>query len=452
MIAVEYKQILSAWKERMEMTMDDQKDVLLAGYGRADITPDWEVSICGYQDDDRRKTTMVLDPVYVTCVAVRSGENTALLYTVDATGIYEEQYDAIRRMVQEATGVPGDYVYFSATHTHSSPTMDEKAETLFYAGAVRAAQDALADLAPAKMLRAVKEIPGLNFVRHYLMEDGTYFGSCFGNGKQKFIAHATEGDPRMVLIRFDRGVKKDILMMNWQAHNDNAVEVGYHNISASYTGRIRAYLEQDTGAHFAYFCGAGGNQNPDSMLPEEKHKLNWLQYARKLSDYALEMMADMKPVKGTQIKGVRLQYDICVNHDWDHMEKIAREVMDVWYKQDINAADRLAKSLGLSSVFHANILLIRLKQPKTCPIELNAFCIGDMGFITGSFEMFSNTGLYVRANAPFDTTFILTGNCNYMPPVEAYDYRAYEADTSLFARGTMEKVCQVYVDLLNKLK
>lgn len=452
MLTKEHQANLIPTERKDEMNME-KNNTLLAGYGRVDVTPDWEVGLTGYQNSERRKTTMVLDPVYVTCIAVRSGETTALLYTVDFTSICEPHNDKIRSMVEKELGIPGDYVYVSATHTHSSPERSGDVEKLFYEGALKAAKEAVADLAPAKVMVGTKEIPGMNFVRHYLMEDGTYSGSNFGDHSLKIVDHATAGDPRMILVRFVREPKPDILMMNWQAHNDNAHAVGFHNISSSYTGRIRAYLEKDTGMHFAYFCGAGGNQNPESRIPEEKHGLNWLQYARKLSDYALEMLADLKPVNGTEIKGVRLMYTHRTNHDWDHMEKEAKEVMKLWKETNSAAeATKLARTFGLSSVYHANVLLRKINTPKTDQLELCAFRIGDLGFITGTVEMFSNTGLYVRANSPFETTFILTGNSGYLPPVEAYDYRSYEADTAYFARGTQEEVAPVYIELLNQIK
>lgn len=426
---------------------------MLVGYGRANITPDWEVGLTGYQNFEKRKTTMVLDPVYITCVAVRSGDKTAMLFSADLTSVEGPECEDIRRLVEEATGIPGDYVYAAATHNHSAPERwTPEPKKLFHKGVVKAAKEALADLAPAKMSTVTKEIPGMNFVRHYEMEDGTYSGSNFGDHSLKIVGHATAGDPRMVLIRFERAIKPDVLMMNWQAHNDNAKAVGFHNISSSYTGRIRANIEKETGMHFVYFCGAGGNQNPDSRIPEEKHGLNWLQYARKLTDCALEMLPELKPVGGTEIEAARLIYNIRINHDWDHMEKEAREVVKVWNEKGANEANALARSYGLSSLYHANVLLGKIDKPKTSPLEINAFRIGEMGFITGTYEMFSNTGLYVRANSPFETTFILTGNSGYMPPVEAYDYRSYEADTSFFARGTQEEVAPLYIELLNKIK
>ena len=74
-----------------------------------------------------------------------------------------------------------------------------------------------------------------------------------------------------------------------------------------------------------------------------------------------------------------------------------------------------------------------------------------MGFVTSTNEVFSTVGMHVRANSPFDTTFILTGNRFYLPSAASYDYRSYEADTSTFAKGTAEKVADELVRMLHDI-
>lgn len=66
--------------------------------------------------------------------------------------------------------------------------------------------------------------------------------------------------------------------------------------------------------------------------------------------------------------------------------------------------------------------------------------------------MFSNQGLYIMENSPFDTAFTISGSNGYLPSAKAYDYRSYEADTGLFAKGTAEKLAEKYVELLEGLQ
>lgn len=431
---------------------------LQAGYGRVAVTPDYQVHISGYGDDETRLSQEVLDDICITCIALKDGDTTVLLYTSDMLSMNPWVVGALRGVISPATGVPAERIYLTATHSHSSPALYGKWDSSvtfresFLQGAVEAANLALADLAPAQMLSATREIPLMNFVRHYQVEDGTYAGSNFGNWKLKFVGHATETDPRMVLVKFAREGKPDIVMMNWQAHNDNVHEVGYNNVSASYTGKIRERFEQRTGDHFAFFMGASGNQNCVSLLPHEKHGLAWDAYGYKMADHAMEALADLKPVTGEGIRTCHVDFEVDMNHAQEELLDIAKEVRRVWKTEGKPAGTKLARSNGLSSVYHANSIITRVDLPKTTTLELNAFRVGDMGFVTSSNEVFSTVGRYVRANAPYETTFILTGNNIYLPCREAYEYRSYEGDTSQYAIGTAERIQEKLVEMLKEVR
>ena len=149
---------------------------LQAGYGRENITPDKPMGLDGYGDQATRKSGTVLDYLYTTCVAFSEGEQTILVYTVDICSLADNQMDALRAVVTTATGVPGENICFGATHTHSGVRLEgnQEYEQQLYTACVNAAKTAIADLAPVKMEAGTAMLEGLNFVRHYLMNDGTY--------------------------------------------------------------------------------------------------------------------------------------------------------------------------------------------------------------------------------------------------------------------------------------
>ena len=432
---------------------------LLAGFGRRCITPDHVVNLTGYGDDEIRFSQGVVDNIYLTCIAVTDGDDTVLLYTADLLSFSGPMADLLRERVTPVTGIPGDHIFCTATHSHSGPLpypnrVPEAAqfqEQVLAAG-VAAAQAALADRAPAAMLSTVQEVPGMNFIRHYKMSDGTYSGSNFGRWDIPIVGHATETDPRMVLVKFAREGRKDIVLMNWQAHNDNVREVGYYYISSSYTGRVRAKFELETGMHFAFFMGASGNQNAVTRIPAEDHGLDYIAYGQRMVDYAMDALSTLTPVTGSGISTKRVTFVYDVDHSWDHMLDKANEVFDYWKATNLQEGNKLARSYGFSSVYQTRDIRARAAMPATGTLELNAFRIGDLGFVTSTNEVFSTVGFHVRANSPFDTTVILTGNFQYLPCAEAYDYRSYEADTSMFAKGTAEKVGETLVAMLREVK
>ena len=437
----------------------ENKRNLLAGYARKCITPDYEVCISGYGDDEIRRSKGIVDDIYTTCIAITEAEETVLLFTTDLLSVHDQAADLLRARLVPELGIPGDHMFFGATHSHSGPLLytDQpdavRFREMFIEQCLAAAREALADRAPAVMESTVEEIPGMNFIRHYEMNDGTYFGSNFGSTASGFKRPARETDPRMILVRFCREGKQDIVMMNWQAHNDYCKQVGYYYLSSSYVGHVRKEFEKLTNAHFAFFQGASGDQNPNSRDPAVKHDLDYIQYGEKLAQLAVEkVMPGLKPVTGSGIKTKHLLFEAPVDHSWDHMLEQANEVFNLWKTVGKKEGDALGKTYGFTSSYQSRDIRTRAAMGPTTEVQLNAFRIGDMGFVTSPNEVFSTVGIYTRANAPFENVFIITGNSRYLPCAQAYDYRSYEADTGLFAKGAAEKVAETWVDMLKEVK
>ena len=93
----------------------------LAGYSRQAFTPDYQVHLTGYGDDEFRKAEGVADDVCMTCVAVTSGEDTILMYSGDLLSLNGVAAKWIRDLVCPATGIPADHIFFGATHSHNAP-------------------------------------------------------------------------------------------------------------------------------------------------------------------------------------------------------------------------------------------------------------------------------------------------------------------------------------------
>lgn len=432
---------------------------LQVGFGKVNITPDFSVGLGGYSDAETRRSEGFIDYIYITCIAATSGEETILIYTLDNCAASASVAEKIRGVVSPATGIQNEKIFVGATHSHSCPSLGTsdpegaKYYQLMLDAAVEAGKTALEDRASASMLVAKPEFEKMNFIRHYKMSDGSFAGSNFGNWGLEPVGYARETDGQMILLKFDRpDDKKDILMVNWQAHPDHGTENGRTNISADFPGAMREKLSADTGMLVAYFTGASGDQNPMSRIATDHHKLGMKPYGEKLAELALSKLGDLQPVEGDTIKTNRVMFDVEVDHSWDHLLSEAREVYDLWKTAGKSAGDALGKQYGFTSSYQARAIISRSGMAKTQTLELNSFCIGDIGFITGTMEMFSTTGKYAKSNSPFGTTFIITGCSGYIPCAEAYDYRSYEADTAIYAKGTAEALAEQYVKMLNDIK
>lgn len=427
----------------------------LAGFGKVDITPDEPLPLAGYGNYSRRFFDKVLSRLYLTCIAVSDGNKTVLLFTCDNLFWYWEMSIATREKVTKATGIPEENIFFSATHTHGAPSMSEADDyrDQLKLWAVEAAQKALADLADAKIYHGSKRVEGMNFVRHYICQDGTYMGSNFNEDKaDQVVAHAAEPDDQMILVKFERADKKDIILVNWQAHADHTGENGYRTLTADYPGALRDQLEADTGTSVAFFSGAAGNVTAHSKIREEEHGLKCVEYGQALAGHARSILENLTPVTTVGIRTRRRVVTVNVDHTWDHLLPQAREIAKLRDEIGKDAATPAAKAYGFSSPYQADALIYRATWDKTARMELNALSIGDIGIANGTYEMFSENSRYIKESSPFATTLVVEGNLYYVPSEAAFNYRCYEADTGYYEKGTGEKNARAFVEMLQELK
>ena len=90
------------------------------------------------------------------------------------------------------------------------------------------------------------------------------------------------------------------------------------------------------------------------------------------------------------------------------------------------------------------------------PVELRAFRIGKAVFACVSCECFIEIGLQIKAQSPFEYTFIstLTGGdgIGYLVTDKAFDEYCYEANETSFYYGAAKMVAEESLKLVNFLK
>lgn len=90
-------------------------------------------------------------------------------------------------------------------------------------------------------------------------------------------------------------------------------------------------------------------------------------------------------------------------------------------------------------------------------VEVTAISLGDLAFAVVPYEMFCQSGQFIKENSPFQMTFVATCanyDGGYMPTQECYYYdgkESYEGSKCRYEVGTAEILAQKYVDLLSQL-
>lgn len=449
-------------------------NTLKAGFGKVSMVPDYSVPILGYGNSTSRMSQGYLNPVEVSCVAVQddAGE-TVLLISMDMALVNTYVRLNSLPLVAEATGIPLHNIILTATHTHSGADIcTEHENSPRYEKDMRrwipeAAKLAMEDLAPATLQTGAIDVEHMNFVRHYLMNDGTYYGDNFGSRESGYKCHEREPDKKLQLIRLVRGEeKKDILLVNWQSHpklastaSTMAGKLTRPLLSADYVGYMRDYVGKNAGCEVAFFLGAAGNLNPLSDIQEEQATVpeNVMVYGHKVGDYVLKAMEHMKDVASGPVQVSKTVFQAQVDHTEDHLADNARLVMKEWAAtKNFRETVAFGKPLGIMNPYHAESILNRFNEPNpTKELEINAVSFGDVGFATVPYEMFCQNGLAVKTGSPFETTFMISccnGVNGYMAADAAFEYGSYESNNRIFIRGTAEAVQDKLVDMLKELK
>jgi len=393
-------------------------EILKVGYGRADITPKESVPLYGYADSLKRYSTGVLDSIYASCTAFQdSSGNTVLTFTQDWTSTFAEPVLWAKKDISDETGIPMGQIMVTSTHMHSGPDAHanvdpiQRYNTYYREQMVEAAKAAIADLKECEIQIKSIKLEGFNFVRHYVMNDGSIVGDQFGTAKDKtYVGHVHDADNEMQILRFKREGAKDIMMVNWQMHPHRAASANYYLITADVIGAMRTYVEANMDCHFAYYTGASGNVNPGSRIKEENATADYLEQGQEMGKAAIAACEEMTTVKGGAVKILKSQYTA---------------------KSEKNGVKK-------ETVF-----------------DLHTVTIGDVGFAYAPYEMFDTNGKQIKEGSPFAMTFVCTmaniGN-GYVAEEAAYEYGGYEVEYRGYLKGTAEELANQFVSMLKELK
>ena len=435
-------------------TIDPTPTEFYAGYSRVDISPQkFPVP------NDNGNATSLLNPLCATVVAVSDGENEALFITLDLIFVMD---DVLSQTLIKAKkyGVQEKYVFINSTHNHSSVrynknTNEVQAWKTKYGNAIdKAIKEALNDLTPTTAEIGRAETDHLAFVRRYIMKDGSFTGIHMPTNSSPVAKHETEADPELQAIRFCREGKKDIVMVNWQAHAAHAVGLFPDTINADFVHFFREGVEEKYDVLFAYYQGASGNINLSSKIHGDK---NYITVGKKLVDVLGEALENSEPATLGKIQAQKIGFTSNIDHSTDNLlskaNKAWTEYNDYLSKTGTKMTpDLIYERYGFNSRYHITCIIRRSNLPKTVDLPISAISFGDIGFASAPYEMFDTNGMFIKDNSQFKTTFVCAytnGHFGYIPSALGYQNGGYEAYISRFEAGTSELVADKLVEMLN---
>jgi hypothetical protein len=387
---------------------------------------------------------------------------------LDLCGFPNECVAFCKETLEEKLGIPQDQMTFTVTHTHSAPALTEDIPCIntyiteiLQPRLIALAVDAVDDLSDATLSIGSGKTENLNFVRRYLLSDGSYGGDNFGDFVHNtIVAHETDVDPVMQLVCWNRTDKKNIVMVNWQTHPHRTGGAKKYAMSSDIIHRFRTKAEQEHDLLISYYQGCAGNINSHSRIDAENTPdffvegtyRDYVAHGHRLADAFTAILPSLRPVKTGKILAASKIFEGKVNHETDCLVDKAVEVEKLWKSGAMDEARALATGYGFNSVYHCFAVIKRSKMPETHSYRIGAISMGDFAMVWAPNELYDATGMFLKASSPFEMTFVCgytngTGN-GYMPTIKAFAHGGYGCDTCKFPSGTAEILANEMLELV----
>ncbi len=461
------------------------------GVGRADMTPPVGIPhiLWGARAVDLAESVHL--PLRATALCLENGSERLLICDLDLTGLPTGVCDEMRAAIERETGVPAQDVSIGATHTHSAPvwnaettnglTPDMPGMELMPAWREKCRQ-AVLSVARA----AVESLKPARVASGYGTSEVT-LNRRFSTPEGRMVVSPHQGglrDTTILLLRFDDLDGNTIASV--VGYGTHPIVLAHQNtaISAEFPGALKEGVEKLIGGTCLFLQGSAGDQIPFEALSGDVRLAERI--GNRIAADAATTLAAMSPMNH------RMEYSHVVESgaplglhkrtvlpDNPATVRTARAVAELPVKpfEPIEVLEERAattkaelQALKAAGADHAtladvhfrarraDIMLVMAKRVQgvsTVPIEIRALRIGDAVLVSAPMEIFSATGLAIRAASPFPVTFVggyTNGTEGYLPPADCYAEGGYEVELACYVAKNAEAVFrQTAIDLVRAL-
>lgn len=452
----------------------DDQSVFRAGAIKKDITPEPGVSLAGHFLD--RQATHVHDPLYARCLVLDDGATTLAFVMVDSCMVPRDVFDASKKRIHAAIGIPPSNMLMAATHSHTAPS----AVSIFQCEPVPGYGDRLATaitegvceayahLQPAQIAWGAGSVPGEVFNRRWRMKPGTIPANPFGETKDQVRMNpprATEDliepsgptDPEVpfIAVRCKDGRPLAVLA-NYALHYVGGTDAGA--ISADYFGCFASILEglltpEKSDSPFVAMMSNGTSGNINNINFREP-------------DISQQPYEQMNIVANKVAQEVYRVYGELTFSDYAALAAEARDItvgtrlpndQDVARAQTIVDAAESDVMKTLEEVYARETLLLK-DYPESVAIPLQVLRIGDAAIAAIPCEAFVEIGLRLKQESPFARTFpieLANGYYGYLPTAEQHvlgGYETWRARSSYLEAQAADKIQTELKSMLQQIK
>ncbi len=430
---------------------------LRVGRAAVKITPGMGLPMAGYYSV--RLNEGVHDDLFAKAIVLESGGVKAALVACDLIGIPAEVIAKARARIAATTGVPGDNVMISATHSHTGPSisarldgLDEKTLRLVeeYAEALpqkiaESVRQAEADLAPMRVSAATGREDSVAFIRRFLMNDGS-IGWNPGKLNPKIVRPVGEIDPAVPVVYFETAEGEPrALYVNYADHLDT---VGGMEYSADYAYTLAKLVGAAKGPNLltVFTIGTAGNVNHIDVTSATPQKGN-AEAARIGAILAGEVLRTLRKLQAVEPGELQASREVV------ELPPAPIQPQDPAWARGVVAKYGTPQAAPFyDQVYAFKVLEIEELRGKPVDAEVQVISLGDqIAWVGLPGEIFVELGKAIKLASPFPVTIVAelaNGSIGYVPDRKAYPEGAYEVVNSRVAAGGGEMLVDAAVRML----
>jgi len=428
---------------------------LLAGAAIIDITPQKPMFLHGYPHVERTSEG-THDPLYASAMIIDNGEDQIGFCAVDVVFITKEITDRVRMEVQKITGIKGENLMVSASHTHSGPVIFSD---IFYDPVVPKADPEYITYLVDKIVKVY--IEAFHNKRESKIAITTADGSGVG-GNRRSVTDATDPEVPVIVLK-DAFTDKIFALSTIYCMHPTVLHEDSKLYSADFPGYTRQYIKDNLGddVTLIYHTGPSGNQSPrhfiNSNTFEEAERLGF-KLGKQITDSVLQLNAldyqDWLSLSNQQSQLYLPQRRFMTEDEATEKVSFVKNKLDRMRLEKAPSKEIRTVECDWFGALENNQLVkmsvngeLENIYKSVLPAEVNIIALGDTRFVFLPGELFVEYSLWIKkiTNKKIFTSSMSNGVlAGYLVTEEAEKEGGYEASNSIFpAKGgkvTLDKI------------
>ncbi len=466
--------VLLAISGSVAQGQENQEPQLMAGAAALDITPQLGVSLAGSMRP--RFAEHIHDGLAARSLVLDNGEMRLAFVVCDLMAVSKETVDRAKALIFKTSQIPPERVLIAATHTHTAPVtvhvfQSDPDQAYLEDLPVRIADSvscAINNLCPARIGWGKGREERVVFNRRFYMKEGSMPSNPWGRNDDgvktnpgyenpNIIKPAGPTDPELPILSVQHTNGMPIAVLgNYTLHYVGGGPGS--DVSADYFGMWGKMIQRDYAGPADLFeppfvsiltNGCSGDINNIDVRTQLKQPYRYHQMhnvARMVADESLRVLKEIEYRPWIPLSAQLSEVKVGIR-------KPSADELDE-AKQILASAE--APFAALPAIYaHETVRLDA--WPDTLDVPVQAFAIGDTGFVGFPGEAFVELGLEVKEKSPFAVTFCIdlaNAYAGYIPTPDAFELSGYEtwrARSSPLAHDSAPRIVAKALELIKEV-